>query len=310
MLTRCPNCDTAFRVTPAQIKARAGTVRCGECHFVFNALDTLEDAVPARHDSAKASYAEPLGSAAHEIGPFDETPAIAERPTLEWDDEPAESTFIPPHEPVFVSEPVSASEPMTALAHETQEAVAPLVTPTAPAYDYLAAPLPDAAAPPEKQWPWIAGSAAAIVVLLLQLAYYYRIEIAAMRPEWRPALVSLCVPLRCDVPRPRQIDAISIDSSDLRPDAQIPGRLQLAATLRSKSALAQEWPTLELTLTDISDRRLAVRQFAATDYLPKDRNRPALISAGFPPNGEIPVTLALDIDGLHAAGYRLYVFYP
>lgn len=47
MLTRCPACDTAFRVTPEQLKLRAGRVRCGHCQAVFNALETLADAAPA-----------------------------------------------------------------------------------------------------------------------------------------------------------------------------------------------------------------------------------------------------------------------
>jgi predicted Zn finger-like uncharacterized protein len=46
MLTRCPRCQTTFRVTPEQIKARQGRVRCGECMDVFNALDTLIEGVP------------------------------------------------------------------------------------------------------------------------------------------------------------------------------------------------------------------------------------------------------------------------
>jgi predicted Zn finger-like uncharacterized protein len=41
MLTRCPSCATHFRVTPEQLKARSGRVRCGECQNVFNALDSL-----------------------------------------------------------------------------------------------------------------------------------------------------------------------------------------------------------------------------------------------------------------------------
>lgn len=44
MLTRCPACRTTFRVTPEQLKARAGKVRCGKCQAVFNALDTLVEA--------------------------------------------------------------------------------------------------------------------------------------------------------------------------------------------------------------------------------------------------------------------------
>ena len=37
MITRCPLCQTAFRVTAAQLGAAAGLVRCGACGHVFEA---------------------------------------------------------------------------------------------------------------------------------------------------------------------------------------------------------------------------------------------------------------------------------
>lgn len=37
MFTRCPECQTAFRITIAQLKARDGLVRCGRCDSVFRA---------------------------------------------------------------------------------------------------------------------------------------------------------------------------------------------------------------------------------------------------------------------------------
>jgi len=43
MKTCCPDCQTIFRVTSEQLKARAGKVRCGQCRRVFNALDSLLD---------------------------------------------------------------------------------------------------------------------------------------------------------------------------------------------------------------------------------------------------------------------------
>lgn len=43
MLTRCPNCSTCFRVTPEQLKAARGDVRCGRCFGTFNALEHLEN---------------------------------------------------------------------------------------------------------------------------------------------------------------------------------------------------------------------------------------------------------------------------
>ena len=47
MRTRCPACSTVFRVTSDQLRAKAGKVRCGYCHKVFNAFDELIDESPA-----------------------------------------------------------------------------------------------------------------------------------------------------------------------------------------------------------------------------------------------------------------------
>src|SRR5262249_57668006 len=41
MMTRCPTCGTAFRVTEQQLGAREGKVRCGRCDTLFDALATL-----------------------------------------------------------------------------------------------------------------------------------------------------------------------------------------------------------------------------------------------------------------------------
>ena len=46
MKTRCPGCQTIFRVSPEQLKARVGKVRCGQCQTVFNALDSLFEEMP------------------------------------------------------------------------------------------------------------------------------------------------------------------------------------------------------------------------------------------------------------------------
>lgn len=40
-VTVCPKCQTRFRVTEAQLQIRNGSVRCGRCEHVFNALETL-----------------------------------------------------------------------------------------------------------------------------------------------------------------------------------------------------------------------------------------------------------------------------
>ncbi len=43
MHTRCPQCETLFNIKAAQLRAAHGTVRCGQCHHVFDALEYLSD---------------------------------------------------------------------------------------------------------------------------------------------------------------------------------------------------------------------------------------------------------------------------
>jgi predicted Zn finger-like uncharacterized protein len=41
LVTRCPNCATAFRVTPEHLQMQGGNVRCGHCSQVFDSFTTL-----------------------------------------------------------------------------------------------------------------------------------------------------------------------------------------------------------------------------------------------------------------------------
>ena len=50
MITRCPACQTVFRLRREQLHARGGEVRCGHCFHPFNAL---EHTVEVRDDGAR-----------------------------------------------------------------------------------------------------------------------------------------------------------------------------------------------------------------------------------------------------------------
>ena len=41
LATRCPACETIFRISTTQAAAKSGMVRCGQCRNVFNSLDAL-----------------------------------------------------------------------------------------------------------------------------------------------------------------------------------------------------------------------------------------------------------------------------
>ena len=43
MLTQCPNCQTMYQISAAELGAAKGFVKCGECASQFNALDRIAD---------------------------------------------------------------------------------------------------------------------------------------------------------------------------------------------------------------------------------------------------------------------------
>jgi predicted Zn finger-like uncharacterized protein len=46
MYTQCPECEVYFRITPSQLEARQGLVRCGQCSAIFQANGRLFDKLP------------------------------------------------------------------------------------------------------------------------------------------------------------------------------------------------------------------------------------------------------------------------
>lgn len=72
LLTRCPHCDTRFRVTDEQLGIAKGKVRCGNCMEVFNAIDHREDESGGRAAAApQPAKPEPGEAAPDTVGEED-----------------------------------------------------------------------------------------------------------------------------------------------------------------------------------------------------------------------------------------------
>ena len=82
LITQCPNCATAFRVTPLDLQAHGGDVRCGRCAHVFNGysmLATLRELEPARPAPPEAEQTAPGRAAAAEMAQPNDVPEPALR---------------------------------------------------------------------------------------------------------------------------------------------------------------------------------------------------------------------------------------
>ncbi len=160
--------------------------------------------------------------------------------------------------------------------------------------------------PSPRRWPWAVGGLLALVALVFQAALAFRVELVVLWPESRPLLESLCDLAECEIGLPTRINLVGIEASDLFPDSEHRGRLALTATLKSRAPFAQQFPHIELTLTDSTDQAIARKVLAPADYLPSATS----IANGMPPNADIVIAIGIEPAEIAASGYRLYLFYP
>ncbi len=314
MKTCCPSCQTIFRVTSEQIRARAGKVRCGQCRTVFNAIDSLLDddaplLTPIPPDQATvAASSDPATAAVQTWEEPTHRPAPATGLLLPPVPEP---TDMQPADIPIESAPCSSEPGITSAEKPLAESpVRPHETRAMPGYGgWLEGVVGRPARPADRAMTsrtFATVAALLAVMLACQLVFHFRTAIAIGIPGLRPALTALSDALGTGMPLPRHSEWVSIENSELQID---PGRnklLALQATLRNRAAYAQAYPALELTLTDSNDRVIARRVLQPDEYL-----LPSLLpEESFAANADVEIRLWIEAGGIKAAGYRLYVFYP
>jgi predicted Zn finger-like uncharacterized protein len=140
LATRCPHCQTTFRVTHDQLKLRGGLVRCGSCKEIFNGVEHLLPPAPvAAPDEASATPG--IGLAAPS---------------------PSDAQVAMPAAPPY---PAASDETRSSMAGEVQEPAQAgnNSIDTSPASDDALAPAPTAAnmrAPADQSEPDISAQAA------------------------------------------------------------------------------------------------------------------------------------------------------
>ena len=148
------------------------------------------------------------------------------------------------------------------------------------------------------QWRWWLAS----VVLLALLLVIYPIadrERLARNAGFRPTLESLCGAVGCTLPSWREPKAFEVTARDVRPHPSARGALLITVSFRNNAVFAQEWPLLELTMSDLNGQQVGMRRFHAQEYLGNAPKAP-LIAAGQSANA----TLEVVDPGRNAVAYN------
>ena len=292
LITTCSQCGSRFRVTPQQLNERQGQVRCGRCRKVFNGFQALErfpdddtgTRLLAAQDPALAAVPQP------------EPPPVAE-PALE--DEPLDIETLEATPPLEL--------PLAAESVQAPETLAERSSRTSARRDLRGQDLRLEEPPvrrPSRAWAF--GVVLMLLVLAVEGTYATRGLLAQRYPVLRPTLESACATLRCKVPWSHDESLLKLEESDM---LEVPGKaseIALGARIRNLASVAQEYPHLELTLSDFTGQPATRRVLRPTDYL----GRPLATGDVMAPGAEIAIQLRLETPRIKPTGYELLLFYP
>ncbi|MCL2297308.1 MAG: zinc-ribbon domain-containing protein [Proteobacteria bacterium] len=141
-------------------------------------------------------------------------------------------------------------------------------------------------------------------LLAAQAVFFLHDELASAYPKLTPTIALGCRWLNCEIKPLQNLDALTIEASDLQSIPNDAQQLLLTITLRNRSNKPVAYPRLSLELNDAQGRLLTRRLFAPEAYLV----RAADIDVGAPPARDQVLRLLLRSE-FPATGYRLSLVY-
>ncbi|MRI32147.1 hypothetical protein EOPP23_03945 [Endozoicomonas sp. OPT23] len=290
-LTQCPKCQTSFRVTSTQLRAAAGSVRCGSCLEVFDARDHMvKSEAEAATEKTKQQQSEVI------------TETSVELP--ETSPEPASETRLK-------REMSSVTKPETDNQHALEDIKTTIKLPDAPQHnlDSIFSHLETEGleATEEKEHrpkARIAALVAVVTIGFLGLATQYvwfNKDQLATNLKLRPAYTFACQLLDCKLPTLKNLQAIKSMQLLVRSMPERPEGLVVDSIIINEAPFSQPWPKLNLTFSNINGQVVASRTFRPSEYLGG-----ALADSSEIPSGK-PVRLSLEIvdPGQGAVNYQL-----
>ncbi len=119
-------------------------------------------------------------------------------------------------------------------------------------------------------------------------------------PRVRPWLDAACLRFDCRLPPRLDLSQIALVSRDVRPHPSQPGALIISATMLNRASFTQPYPIVEITLSDLDEKRIAMRRVAPQDYLVDAR----ALARGLAPNATATIDLEVQDPGRNAVAFE------
>lgn len=148
-----------------------------------------------------------------------------------------------------------------------------------------------------RRWPMWAANAALLLLLLTQMGLAERDRLVQL-PSWQPVIEALAGSVGLPIEKASDVASLRLLARDVRPHPSVPDALLVSASFRNDAAVPQAWPLLELALSDIDGRPLALRRFRPDEYMGVPPQESVLA-----PGQAVAATLELQDPGKEAIAF-------
>ena len=320
LVTQCPECDTRFRVTPSQLDAAKGKVRCSVCTRVFLAADSLcigedlgagEFVNDADLDDLLEELEELESAEDMEIDPL---PAFLDSFEPEAEPEP---------EPGFESESTQNTEVYTqsieqalkirihnatlgaqSLTQESDRELAEAAqseltaqselenSETPIEHPHIEAQIPDLLPSPERTASQLVRPlilVAALILVVVQILWF-QFDEWVEDPEIRPLYGKICEVVNCTLPPRRALEELYAKNVVIRPHANDPDLLVVDAIIVNNADFPQRFPLIDMRFSSVNGILVLGRKIRPQEYLSGDAEGMLDI------NAHAPVHVSFEID--------------
>lgn len=330
MITRCPNCDTSFRVTDYQLQMADGAVRCGSCLTIFTAADhkvgdwgrsdggstdevttdegrtdgggTGEGTTDGGRTDEGTTGGDTIDEGTTDEDTIDEDwPELPDVIYLGYDKSGEEEE---------ASARVSAAECRAATSAYWElfevyvlQVHAPVVEQFLPEEDPELM-IGSYEAPSVLSFRWLS---AAVVLLLVGIAQYgwFNIEHFAANDRYRPYCLEVCRYLPCELEDYSNPALLGTGNLLVRTHPDVADALIVDAIVRNSAAFRQRFPRVRLQFQDRYGDLVAARVFPPRQYLGGELRGLQYI----PASTEVRFALEIVDPGIEAVSYDVAVVF-
>lgn len=146
---------------------------------------------------------------------------------------------------------------------------------------------------------WSLGILCLTIAASVQLIYFKRAELTR-NAELRPYLISFCKVANCEIPELKDIRRLELATKNVYSHPNVDNALMITAVIINQASFSQQFPSLQVSFTNLVGDIVMARQFKPSEYLNTSEDKLSDMQPGLP----IQIILEVIDPGKNATAYE------